>query len=254
MSSPSEDVVVQRFVEWLPTAPPSGHPGYVLQAYAASLVAAGHPEHAVREQLGLVMNRIRTRGDVWRTIFNAIYKGAARAFTTEPNTLLASAIAGRRPGRALDVGMGEGRNAVYLARHGWDVTGVEVSDEGVAIAERNAAAAGVSITSVLASEASFDYGTARWDLIVLTYEPFALTEPAYVGQLRAALRPGGLVVVESTASDASEQARRPIDIDPSDLKRAFDGFRILRFEDTVALPDWGADAQRVVRLVAEHRP
>ena len=52
----------------------------------------------------------------------------------------------RKPGRALDVGMGEGRNAVFLALKGWDVTGFEISDEGVAIAQRNARAAGVNIT------------------------------------------------------------------------------------------------------------
>jgi SAM-dependent methyltransferase len=254
MTRASEVAALQGFVAWLPAAPPSGHPGHVFAAYAAWLVAGGLPEREAFEQIVLVMNGIRTRGDIWRTIFNAIYAREERVFTTEPNALLASAIAGRRPGRALDVGMGEGRNAVYLARQGWDVTGVEVSDEGVAIADRAAEGAGVRITSVLASVSAFDYGVAQWDLVVAMYTPFALTEPAYVAQLRAALRPGGLVVIESTASDADASFRRPIDIDPSALRRAFDGFRIVRFEDTVAVPDWGPDALRLVRLVAERNP
>lgn len=51
---------------------------------------------------------------------------------------------GRRPpGRALDLGCGTGRNAVYLARHGWDVTGVELADGELSVARRGAADAGV---------------------------------------------------------------------------------------------------------------
>ena len=50
----------------------------------------------------------------------------------QPNAGLVAAIAGRPAGRALDLRTGEGRNAIYLAERGWDVTGVDLSDVAVA--------------------------------------------------------------------------------------------------------------------------
>jgi hypothetical protein len=67
------------------------------------------------------------------------------------------------------------------------------------------------------------------------------------------LTSGGLVVVESFASDANMPGRRPVDIDPTNLRRVFDSFRILYFEDTVAILDWTREKTRLVRLVAEYR-
>ena len=60
-------------------------------------------------------------------------------FNHEPNKLLVDTIKGRKPGTALDVAMGQGRNAIYLASQGWKTTGVDISDEGMRQA-RDAAA------------------------------------------------------------------------------------------------------------------
>jgi len=204
--------------------------------------------------MAAVARNMKTRTEGWRVMFNNIYSSSNPGFNTSPNALLMSAVEERKPGRALDVGMGEGRNAVFLALKGWNVTGIEISDEGVAIAQRNAAAAGVKITTVLESDERFDFGRARWDLIVATYEPFPITKPDYVRRLTESLAPGGLVVIESFASDVSAPVRRPVDIDPTELRRAFDSYRILRFEDTVAMPDWATEEARLVRLVAEYNP
>ena len=83
--------------------------------------------------------------------------------------------------------------------------------------------------------------------------------PVCVRRLGNALRPGGLVVIEHAAADwgpggrSSGASERDITIDPTLLRRAFDDFRILYFEDTVAMPDWGRRKTRLVRLVAEKR-
>jgi SAM-dependent methyltransferase len=63
----------------------------------------------------------------------------SRSLPNNP-TLVVSAIDGRKPGKALDFGMGQGRNAVFLALQGWDVTGFDLADEAVRIANGNAAA------------------------------------------------------------------------------------------------------------------
>jgi 2-polyprenyl-3-methyl-5-hydroxy-6-metoxy-1,4-benzoquinol methylase len=73
----------------------------------------------------------------------------------------------RKPGKALDVGMGQGRNSIYLAQHGWDVTGFDPADEGVHRATAEAARLGLKITAVVTTFEQFDFGESRWDLIVL---------------------------------------------------------------------------------------
>jgi SAM-dependent methyltransferase len=189
-------------------------------------------------------------------MFNNIYANATPGFSTAPNALLVAAVAGRTPGRALDVSAGQGRNAVFLATQGWAVTAVDISDEGLKIAARNAEQAGVQIRTVHQSIDAFDFGTAQWDLIVVTYAPIPLTAPEYVNRIGDALRPAGLLVVESFASDATTQGRRPVDIDPAELQYAFAEVRTLQFVDEVTVPDWDAEPTRLVRFVAEkqHAP
>lgn len=119
---------------------------------------------------------------------------------------------------------------------------------------RNAERAGVKLNTLLQANDEFDFGSARWDLIVITYEPVPVTRADYVARLHASLRPGGLIVIESFASDVKTPGRRPVDIDPAELKQAFGGLIIHRFEDTVANADWGEQLVRLARLIAEKKP
>src|SRR5215467_9291696 len=59
------------------------------------------------------------------------YRSAQRVWSGNPNPQLVAEVADRRPGRALDVGCGEGADAIWLARAGWTVVGADVS--GVAL-------------------------------------------------------------------------------------------------------------------------
>jgi cyclopropane fatty-acyl-phospholipid synthase-like methyltransferase len=68
------------------------------------------------------------------------------AFTRDPELAqLVEGPDGLTPGRALDIGCGRGRNSIYLAGHGWDVTGVDLVRSAVETGRRNAAAAGVPV-------------------------------------------------------------------------------------------------------------
>jgi SAM-dependent methyltransferase len=247
----SDDKIWEQFLEWLPNAEIGSDPRAIHGQYRAHLLASGIPQVEADRCMAVISANLRTRSDGWRVMFNNIYSSQSRGYRTDPNALLMSAVAGRKPGRALDVGMGEGRNAVFLAMQGWDVTGFEISETGLAIAAKNAARAGVTLKALHESEERFDFGTAQWDLIVILYEPFPLTSTDYTARIHNALRPNGIVVVESFASDANAARRRPVDIDPTDLRRAFDRYRILFFEDTMGMPDWTDGETRLVRLVAE---
>jgi 2-polyprenyl-3-methyl-5-hydroxy-6-metoxy-1,4-benzoquinol methylase len=249
----ADDLSWLRFLSWLKAAPPASGPLEILQGYQAKVKADGHPPAEAGREVGVVMRLMRDRNDAWPLMFDRIYASATPSFDTKPNALLMTAIEGRAAGRALDVGMGQGRNAVALAVKGWRVTGFDVSAEGLAVARAQAARAGVTITALQESDADFDLGTDQWDLVAVIYGPGVIAGPAYVARLERALRPGGLVVVETFASDRSAAQRRPVDLDPAELLRAFAAFRIVRFEDTEGVSDWDPQTTRLVRLVAQKK-
>jgi 2-polyprenyl-3-methyl-5-hydroxy-6-metoxy-1,4-benzoquinol methylase len=170
-------------------------------------------------------------------------------FNLEPNNLLAEVIKGRKPGTALDVAMGQGRNALYLAKQGWDVTGLDISAVGIAQAQDEARRQGVKLTIAFQSVDDFDFGTGRWDLIALIY--FGARE--YVDRVRQGLKPGGIVVVEGFHRDTAKAAKigASVVFDTGELPRLFAGFRILRYEDVEATGDYGLEKARLVRLVAQ---
>ena len=158
----------------------------------------------------------------------------------------------RRPGKALDVGMGSGRNSLYLASHGWDVTGFDIADVGVAQARHRAKKLGVKLNAIVQSDADFDFGTNQWDLIVLTYQPFR----DLLAKIKSSLRDGGIIVIENFHRDTMRD--RLLDEDATygnnELLQLFSDFRILRYEDIVARPDWGIEfpKNRLVRLEAQN--
>ncbi|MBC8164421.1 MAG: class I SAM-dependent methyltransferase [Bryobacteraceae bacterium] len=156
-------------------------------------------------------------------------------------------VKGLKPGRALEIGMGQGRNTIYLAKLGWDVTGFDISEVGMEVARKSADAAGVKITTIKAAMEDFDYGTGRWDLIVATYEGAGWRQKAVQG-----LKPGGVVVVEGFLKRPGIQTPPGASFGPNELLEFFLdlNLRILRYEDVDGKPDWGPQG-RVVRLCAQ---
>ena len=97
------------------------------------------------------------RKELGGVYMNKLYASPRQTrFTLEPNAFLALTAKGLKPGRALDIAMGQGRNAVYLATLGWDVTGYDIADEVLRIANENAAKSGVRIHTV---HAAFEEGS-----------------------------------------------------------------------------------------------
>ena len=141
----------------------------------------------------------QTQSDAVREQYNGTYANAGEqnTFNHEPNAFLVEMLRTWKPGRALDVGMGQGRNAIWLAKQGWNVTGFDLSDAGVKLAQEKASEAGVKIKAVVANADEFDFGLDHWDLIVLSYVPFS----SYRDRLIRSLKPGGVVLVEFLHED-----------------------------------------------------
>jgi SAM-dependent methyltransferase len=131
--------------------------------------------------------------------WNERFAPAQYWFGTEPTPFLASQAHRLRPGmKALAIADGEGRNGVWLARQGLDVTTVDIAEKGIAKAQRLAAQSGVKITTILADIESWDWGTPRFDLVVGILFQF-LKPPARTAvfrQMQDVLKLGGLVMIQ----------------------------------------------------------
>src|SRR5215467_6583974 len=110
--------------------------------------------------------RAQTDPDFQRATFNRIYSRTddKASRTVEPNAFLAETVAGLPPGKALDIGMGLGRNTIFLAQKGWNVTGIDLSTVGINKALDRARSLGVHISALVADVNQFDLGTNQWDV------------------------------------------------------------------------------------------
>lgn len=117
---------------------------------------------------------------------------AEEAWSDTPDELLVERLVGVRPGRALDLACGPGRNAVHLARRGWSVLGVDLSAVGLAQAAERAAAAGVTLELVRDDVRRLRPAPASVDLVVVANLHLSSEERRpFFATAVAALRPGG---------------------------------------------------------------
>ena len=113
----------------------------------------------------------------------------------EPNQFLAGQIEGLMPGRALDLACGEGRNAVWLATRGWNVTGVDFSTIGLEGAKNLAASSGVTVQWACADVTRWHSDTT-FDLVLVAYLhlPEVERRMAFVNAARS-VAPGGTLLI-----------------------------------------------------------
>lgn len=131
-----------------------------------------------------------------REDWNRRYAERELLWSAEPNRRFAEEVAALEPGRALDLGCGEGRNAVWLAERGWRVTGVDFSEVALAKAARLAEDRDASVDWVLADLLDYRPPARRFDLVALLYLQLPAPERTLVlGRAAAAVAPGGRLFV-----------------------------------------------------------
>jgi SAM-dependent methyltransferase len=242
--------IEKSFLEWFKTAPKSDMPPF--EAYSAKLKSDGMSEQDA-EQVRILLNKLRTtRPSLSEIFFDYVYSRPVLDFNTKPNALLAETVRKLPPGKALDVCMGQGRNSIFLAQLGWQVTGFDVSMEGLKIAQTTAEKAGLQLRTIQSSSELFNYGKDQWDLILLSYAFGPFQDPAYIAKIEASLRKGGILVWEHFSYDDSVSA----DVSPgkpNSLLYMFASFRILRYEYVMEEGDWtqGPSQRRRAKLVAQ---
>jgi SAM-dependent methyltransferase len=114
----------------------------------------------------------------------------------KPNRFLVPEVGDLRPGRALDIAAGEGRNALWLAEQGWTVTAVDFSSVAIDKARRLGAQRGVDVEWIVADVVTFDPGLDQFDLVIVFY--LHLVAPAMrkvLAKAAASLRENGTLLI-----------------------------------------------------------
>jgi SAM-dependent methyltransferase len=168
------------------------------------------------------------------------YAASGLVWSSGPNQFVEAELAELPPGRALDLGCGEGRNALWLADHGWHVTAMDFSPVGVAkgreLSDRVEWVVGDALDAPLPSDL---------DLVLVAYLQLPAAErTAVLRRAHTALAPGGtLLVVAHDSTNLSEGSGGPRD--PAVLFTAEDVLRDLEDLGVVVVR-----AERVARTVA----
>jgi SAM-dependent methyltransferase len=139
------------------------------------------------------------------TFWNGVYAARPTATYPQPNVRLAEMVSGLSPGDALDLGCGDGGDALWLARRGWHVTAVDISAVAVARLADLARAHGVD-DRVVAERHDLrkSFPPGEFDLICAHYlhTPFDLDRVTVLRRAAHALRPGGRLLVVDHGSTA----------------------------------------------------
>jgi SAM-dependent methyltransferase len=239
--------IYETFRGWITTQPDlrQASDEVVFERYAQELVRQGLTEAQVTSRVATIRS-LGDRAEIER--WNRILTAENPRFNTAPNAFLVEMTKGLKPGRSLDVGMGQGRNTIYMAEQGWDSVGFDPAERAVEAARAQAKKLGVRIIATVARDTEYQWGEAQWDLIILSY----VGGREYVADVQRALRPGGMVVLEAFHRDATKASSigGSVVFDTNELLQLFPGFRVVRYEDTDAVADFGGARTRVVRLAA----
>lgn len=185
--------------------------------------------------------------------WNERYAAQPILWVVDPGPFLGGEVGHRPPGRALDLGAGEGRTTLWLAERGWQVTAVDFSDVGLDKGRQRAEALGVAgnVEWIRADLLDFDPTGAAYDLVLLL---FIHLPPAdrrrLLRQAAATLNPGGMMLVvgyhpvEDSATDTTP--RMPNRFTPDEITADLDGLRIERAE-RLELPDAVDTIVRAIR-------
>jgi SAM-dependent methyltransferase len=246
--TPEEVRTYEAFRSWIGSQPKDVQDAddeVVHQRYGGHLRQQGKSEQDISTTIASLKS-IGDRAEIER--WNRILTAPQPRFNTSPNAFLVAVTKGLKPGRSLDVGMGQGRNTIYLAQQEWESVGFDPADRAVAAAQELATKLGVKITTHVVRAEDFEWEDGTWDLIVLSY----VGAREYAGKVIQALRPGGMVVVEGFHRDATKTRPigRAVIFDTNELLQLFAPLRVVRYEDADAVADFGQVETRVVRLAA----
>ena len=214
------------------------------EEYKLFLISCGTIAKQAESEILMVKSALaKIENEKW----NRFYSRPGMEFTA-PNQFLASIIESIPVGHALDVGMGQGRNSLYLAEKGWSTVGFDSASKGILFARRQAQIKGLSLTTIICPYDEFCFGEEEWDLILLFYVPVR----EITNQIIASLKPAGKLLVESYHSDSRTKATigDKVLFQENELPSLFSSLNIISYKEINREPDFGIGEMKLVQLHA----
>ena len=213
----------RTFMSSLWTKNPSITSEQILEAYTSKLKSEGvHDSEIARRRKLLTSERAQLEADRWDRYFQD--SGNNKHFNQSANAFLMSFVADRRPGVALDYAMGTGRNALYLAKLGWEVYGFDHSEVAIAAAQRQATQMKLTLRTAAVPDSEYDFGKERFDLILFSWAMPLID----VKKIIDSLKPGGIVLMECAVDYVGRNG----------MLKMFDGLLVERYEIVRVVADW----------------
>ena len=250
----SDNAIWEEYVKWVESLRPlpAGQRTDPGGAYRGALTVRGVAAEEASRRWDRVNVLRRGSPDREKIYWNHAFKLGGGP--SDPLRLLQESIRKVPAGKALDPGMGRGRNGIWLATLGWDVTGYDISADALSVAQSYAEKTGAKIKTIETSHEKFDFGENRWDLIVCAYNFMDVTDPKWPPVFLRALKPGGLVVWQTFLATDTSTAK----ISASKILELWGHFHLVRFEDLdagVVDDDWiPSRTNRTIRLVVRKEP
>lgn len=172
-----------------------------------------------------------------KEFWNERYAQKEYVYGTAPNDFFRQKLADLNTGKILLSAEGEGRNAVYAAKSGWNVTAFDISEQGKHKAQKLALENKVSIRYDIASVTSLDYPDEYFDCIGVFFMhlPPEIKNIGY-SELMKKLKPGGTVILEVfSKNQLNYNSGGPANVDMlfniQELNQIFKGFTIVNFQE-----------------------
>ncbi len=167
--------------------------------------------------------------DRWDQVYNQptyIYGKSAASFLVENYQYIPY------QSSVLDLGMGEGRNAIFLAQKGYQVTGIDLSSVAVKKAKSLAQERGVKLKTVVASALEYDFAEKSFDAIICFY----FVDRNLIKKMKKWLKPQGIIIFEAYSLEQKKTQKNALEQDSDylqegELLQLFSDFRILKFEE-----------------------
>ena len=174
------------------------------------------------------------------------YRAGEQVFR-DPAPLVVQFTRNLPPGAALDLACGPGRNALYLAEHGWRVTAVDGSSVAIDLLRAGAQQRNLSIDARVADLESgeFEFRNQAYDLVLSCY----YLQRSLIPAMKASLRPGGLLILIAHLADADQPQGTHTRVYPGELCGLFPDWRALHYRE--GAPEESAHHRAVAELVRE---